>query len=188
MRMDTYEPKPRGVSEFDLRLQQVFSATTSLLRGAIAREALEGGFLQRYIADEVMPVDTIAFRLTQKHLRYVDGIPVVETWVIYVPEGESGNDFLTLFWLQKEVRTQGLLNSVDTFHRFDTNGRFPVPENEELASPTNTDVEMATLLKGLDGLIDIGSAAQLVTDQETTMLEGITRSLGADFELVPFRS
>ncbi|MEK7472066.1 MAG: hypothetical protein AAB624_02355 [Patescibacteria group bacterium] len=184
MQVHDRDSTPRDLSEADLKLQQVFSEATRLFRSAIVEESTRRGFLQRFTPDETIPVPTIAFRLNQRYPVYIEGVPSIESWIIFVPETEGGEKSLNLFWLKKAVHVQGALSDNEgTTHQFYRRGSLLVLDQGEQVILTE---EADAVIADSTDEVDLVAISEEASRTELELREGFLRGVDTDFELVPF--
>lgn len=180
--MGDTEPQSTDSNEFGLRLQQVFSAATRRLRQALEREAIDGGIVQGFIGAGIIQEPTIAFKLRETSPKIVDRRLSTGEWIVHVPLGETGDTFLTRFWLERVVRVTDSRTS--TTLEFNENGSTPVGYDDTLIGPH----DLVDLPGSTDMVLEPLIGLEAAFEEKADNLGRIARSMDDDFELVPFNS
>lgn len=183
MTMDKTEPIPADPSDFQFRLRQVFLEATRRLRQALELEHHIGGYMQGFVGGSIIPEATTAFKLRETAPKIVDGRLSTGEWIVHVPEGETGDTFLSRFWLERVVRVTDSRRS--SILQFNKDGSTPIGTDDTLIGledlteiPESPDFEADLSLIGLESVVEA----------KVDNLRRVARSMEDDFELVPFNS
>lgn len=140
--MSMREPRPRDVSELDLRLSEVFTITQTRYREAFTAqsERPDKVFLQGFVEEDLISVPTVAYCLESRYHQNSGGYSVPEYWNVHIPENTSPDLQISTFWIKKCIPIPGTGTYSYRLYRYDReNGSVQIGSSKDSKTTDGSD-------------------------------------------------